>query len=398
MKKGLLSIFTVLFTSVLLSNAQVVNTSFEHWDNITVNSQSIDLPRGWHSSNLGLDLYMQYNINPSTIPIKKVSPGNTGSYALKLEQYILNGDTMPGFILLNYYDFSAQGMAAAPYNQSPTSFSIYVKANIVPNDTAFIGAQLFRWNGTQREEIAEAVQILTSNDNSTTFQQYTINFNYVNSNTPDSILFLVMLAPPDNGSSQPAFIGSELIIDDITILGGTQNAPPAAPTNLTFTQRAAAVTGINLSWQDNSNDEDGFIIERSTDGSSYTKIDTVAANVINYTDNNVTLGQMYFYKVKAYNNLGSSLYTNIVNLIHNPSSVSELELSKNYKIYPNPNNGEFTIQTPKGGVFELMDITGKVLNSYTITNSTQTIQENLPAGMYFIREKESASTQKLIIK
>jgi hypothetical protein len=69
-----------------------------------------------------------------------------------------------------------------------------------------------------------------------------------------------------------------------------------------------------------------------------------------------------------------------------------------FSIYPNPNNGTFTIQTERGGVFELSDVTGKVINTYILTNPQQTIHENLPAGMYFVREKESGSVQKLIIE
>jgi hypothetical protein len=69
-----------------------------------------------------------------------------------------------------------------------------------------------------------------------------------------------------------------------------------------------------------------------------------------------------------------------------------------FSIFPNPNQGNFNIQSIKGGVFELMDVTGKVINTYTITNTQQTVNENLPAGMYFVREKESSSVQKLIIE
>ena len=68
-----------------------------------------------------------------------------------------------------------------------------------------------------------------------------------------------------------------------------------------------------------------------------------------------------------------------------------------WSIYPNPNQGQFTIQTEKGGVFELMDITGKVINTYTITNNVQTLNVNLPAGMYFIRERKSGNMRKLVI-
>jgi hypothetical protein len=69
-----------------------------------------------------------------------------------------------------------------------------------------------------------------------------------------------------------------------------------------------------------------------------------------------------------------------------------------FSVYPNPSYGTFTLQTEQGGVFEILDITGRLLNAYTIKNHTETIHTNLPTGMYFIREKASGATQKLIIE
>jgi hypothetical protein len=69
-----------------------------------------------------------------------------------------------------------------------------------------------------------------------------------------------------------------------------------------------------------------------------------------------------------------------------------------FSIFPNPNKGAFTIQSKKTGVFDLMDLKGKVINTYTLTNSQQTVHENLPAGMYFVREKASGKAQKIIIQ
>jgi hypothetical protein len=81
------------------------------------------------------------------------------------------------------------------------------------------------------------------------------------------------------------------------------------------------------------------------------------------------------------------------------TGVDTQALSKQvFSIYPNPNRGNFTIQVTKGGVFELIDVTGKVINTYTIMNTQQTVNENIPAGMYFVREKESGSVLKLIIE
>ena len=51
------------------------------------------------------------------------------------------------------------------------------------------------------------------------------------------------------------------------------SVPPVAPSNLTAT--AASRSQINLSWKDNSNNEQGFKIERSTDNVNFTQIATV---------------------------------------------------------------------------------------------------------------------------
>jgi hypothetical protein len=69
-----------------------------------------------------------------------------------------------------------------------------------------------------------------------------------------------------------------------------------------------------------------------------------------------------------------------------------------FSVYPNPSSGSFILQTEQGGVFEILDITGRILNTYTIKNHTETIHTNLPTGTYFIREKASGATQKLIVE
>jgi hypothetical protein len=69
-----------------------------------------------------------------------------------------------------------------------------------------------------------------------------------------------------------------------------------------------------------------------------------------------------------------------------------------FSVYPNPSYGSFTLQTKQGSVFEILDLTGRILNAYTIKNHTETIHTNLPTGIYFIREKASGVTQKLIVE
>lgn len=68
---------------------------------------------------------------------------------------------------------------------------------------------------------------------------------------------------------------------------------------------------VNLTWHDNSDNEDGFEIERSTNGLIFQKIASIPSNTTTYTDTNTQEGQLYFYRVRAFNKYGHSGYTNI---------------------------------------------------------------------------------------
>jgi hypothetical protein len=86
--------------------------------------------------------------------------------------------------------------------------------------------------------------------------------------------------------------------------------PPAAPSGLTAT--ALSRTQIRLAWTDNSGNEQGFRIERSTDGTSFTEIATVGAGVTTYTNTGLKANRTYWYRVRAYNAGGVSAYSNTV--------------------------------------------------------------------------------------
>jgi len=95
----------------------------------------------------------------------------------------------------------------------------------------------------------------------------------------------------------------------------TYSTVPTAPSNLT------AVTSSNnvvLTWSDNSANEDGFKIERSTDNITYTQIATTVTNfssTTSYTDV-AQGGTAHYYRVKAYSTIGSSGYASAVEGIY----------------------------------------------------------------------------------
>jgi hypothetical protein len=78
------------------------------------------------------------------------------------------------------------------------------------------------------------------------------------------------------------------------------------------TGRANAAS-LQLTWVDNSQDEDGFHVERKLDNNgTFSLIATVGPNVESYNDGNLADSTTYCYRVNAFNSAGNSAYSNEV--------------------------------------------------------------------------------------
>ncbi|HUF09396.1 MAG TPA: T9SS type A sorting domain-containing protein, partial [Rhodothermales bacterium] len=83
---------------------------------------------------------------------------------------------------------------------------------------------------------------------------------------------------------------------------------PAAPSDLVAT--AASSSQIDLSWTDNAGNEDGTEIERSDDNLTFVLIATVGPNVTGYSDAGLPASATRYYRVRAFNSVGFSAYSN----------------------------------------------------------------------------------------
>lgn len=84
---------------------------------------------------------------------------------------------------------------------------------------------------------------------------------------------------------------------------------PVAPTNLT----AALVSkdSIKLNWKDNSNNEIAFKVERKTGSGSYSEVtSSVPMDWPQFTDSGLLPDMAYTYRVRAFNTLAASPYSN----------------------------------------------------------------------------------------
>lgn len=104
------------------------------------------------------------------------------------------------------------------------------------------------------------------------------------------------------------------------------NIPPiAVPTNLKA--EILSEKRVLLTWQDNSNNEDGFKVERKEEEKDWIQIAVVGFNTVNYIDSNLTPGKTYSYRVRAYNSSVNSDYSNEVSITTPLIIAPELSLS-----------------------------------------------------------------------
>jgi len=83
---------------------------------------------------------------------------------------------------------------------------------------------------------------------------------------------------------------------------------PTDPGPLTVT--VVSQSQLQLDWVDNSPNEDGFKIERSTGGGPFVQIRQEGANVTTFTDSGLAANTTYTYRVRAFNLGGDSGYSN----------------------------------------------------------------------------------------
>ena len=149
-----------------------------------------------------------------------------------------------------------------------------------------------------------------------------------------------------------------------------------APTGVTITPLSASVAlGATISWTDNSSNETGYIIERSTSAADgFVAIGGVDAGVTSFTDATTLRGVTYYYRVKASNTKNN--YNVAV-----PSFTTGAICGPQYSVgacLANRNINNFQVSTVSGSVLINNSNTGCSANSYGDFTSLGTT--NVTAG------------------
>ncbi|WP_448528085.1 T9SS type A sorting domain-containing protein [Raineya sp.] len=160
---------------------------------------------------------------------------------------------------------------------------------------------------------------------------------------------------------------------------------------------AKSVDVAKLKWNDNSNSEDNYVIERKKNtepNSAFAVIATLPANSTTYNDNfannnAIESGQRYNYRVKAVKGTLEGSVTGSI-ILERVTALDETPLAREIGLYPNPAQNSFIVDLKGIQVQEarlvLYSSLGQIVSEQTTRSSEATFSvERLPKGMYLLK-------------
>ena len=171
----------------------------------------------------------------------------------------------------------------------------------------------------------------------------------------------------------------------------------------TLKKPSADSSGVKITWQDDSNNETGFFVERAMakNGPVYA-VGGVEPNETSFVDKGVVANQKYFYRVKPSNTTTGSLSEiDSISVQITPkggrvgAELSSINLEENQKqltVFPNPSNGqEFFVRTSgdiENASISMYSMIGQRISIYQKTIDAQTASlvpfQKLISGIYLI--------------
>lgn len=133
-------------------------------------------------------------------------------------------------------------------------------------------------------------------------------------NNASNTVEIKAIPPAPNGTititMQPGSGSPYGYINAMVITSYLDDGLPSAPSD--FQVFASSKTSVGLSWTDNSSNETGFEIYRSYEpNNNFVLIHTTGPNVTSFENTGLSANTAYYYKVRAINNEGVSLYTEV---------------------------------------------------------------------------------------
>lgn len=200
MRSILIAIVLVCLAGI--SGAQIPNQGFENW----TTAGSLITPDNWGTMNPTTSASGIYTATKGT-------PGNPGSFYLKLTSRNIGGNVVNGIAVSGVLDpVSLQPVSGFPFTQRPASFKGKWQHMIFGNSQGSLSVTLTRWNTqtASRETVATANKTLAGMAMS--WAAFTVNFVYQSGSYPDTCI-IVLKASGNNPTDQDYLWVDDLYFD-----------------------------------------------------------------------------------------------------------------------------------------------------------------------------------------
>jgi hypothetical protein len=197
--------------------------------------------------------------------------------------------------------------------------------------------------------------------------------------------------------SNDAFI---FMVDDVTI-GATKSSIVYNPTqpvvgkaskSVNYTSKPTALPEVTAQNSRSTNDElMGFNVYRDE-----VKINSELVTVNEYNDAEPPIGSHDYYVTAVYD-VGESGPSNVVSIVVTDiNDISETSVN----VYPNPNNGTFTISLPEGAetVLSVKDLTGKSVYQNNVRGTTTINLNDMYKGIYLLNIYDATTNTNVVKK
>ncbi len=160
---------------------------------------------------------------------------------------------------------------------------------------------------------------------------------------------------------------------------------PNAPYGLTFKKQS---DGVEINWVDDSNNEQNFVLEKSINGNTFSKIAEPARNNSTYKDEDLSAGRTYQYRVKAVNPIGESAYSKVGSI-----TIDGAATAATYGVTVFPNPLAETLNLKVDGIESLSKHSLKIFDqnnrlvvdkeiTFDLDGTSKLPISSLPTGMY----------------
>ena len=344
----------------------------------TFNMHDVSTTFEYGKKKVAVELFGNYfKTNGTGSLIKNIANSDSFTFTVGLANYnpvtIINktgtADQFSVYVFDEVYEFGTKGNGSAMTNKARIQ-STWEIGKTSGNANAGNGVDfVFEWESSKRKGGTISNPSLNHYNRNTNEWEFATNSSI--SRGKNSLRLI-----GSKGSFSPFAIG-----DGATPLPVDLVSFDATPKNNT----------VDLTWTTYSDNTNPFNILKSTDGINWSPIGILhpTDNTIHYLFTDHKPAPINYYQLSQLDNSNTLQYSDIRVVNFNSNTLS---------VFPNPNNGEFTIQSKHVVQFQISDYTGKVIMEGDNTNSL--IKTNFAKGIYFIKITEGDKTtfSKMIVQ